>query len=113
MGKGRKINNDNLKNVQQNIEDLSSTIGKLTESIKPMMDMNDLGKSIESLKNLIPTEENVEQMVQEDDGESEPPCLTCTSLIELVKQYPNDQDLGREMRKIYKSYRELLGDTDD
>jgi len=114
LGKKAKVDNDNLKNVQQNISDLSDTLGKLTDSIKPMMDITDLGKSIDSLKNMLPTEENIERMTKEHtESNEEPPCVTCVSLIELVKQYPNDSDLGKEMRKIYKSYQDLIGDTEE
>ncbi len=112
----KKVNEtlNNLKDVESSIEDLSDVLDNLTSSMKPMMDMNDLGKSINQLKNMLPTDENMEKMTEEYNKENEnPPCVTCTSLVELVEQYPNDSDLGEQIRNLYKSYQKLMGNTEE
>ena len=109
---------DNTKDIEKNISELNNTIEELTNSIGPLMDFRNIEKQIELLKDIVPTAENIknsegETCMHGNSWNSE--CSECSELnlidniFLLVKQYPDDADLGKAFRELYNSY---SGDSD-
>ena len=127
MAKTKKNKYKNpVDKIEENIENISKTVDKLTSSLGPLMDFRDLGKKIEELKNLAPTKENMESMINENEGETcmhgnswNSECSDCNSMdafdhiIVLSDEYPNDAEFGGKVRAICNKYKEMMGDTEE
>jgi len=114
---------DKFKKIEKNISDLGNTITELADKVEPLINFRNLEKQIEKLKDVVPTAENIEKMT----GKEGDTCMhgnawhsecsecnemdRCHCLItrELIEEYPDDADLGKEIRELYNSY---TGDSD-
>ena len=121
--------NKELNDIEEGISKLSETLEKLTENIAPILNINDLGKTIDKLKNSIPKVETEEDPDDSDATTNEGEtcmhgnswgsgCSDCDELglidhiFSLVEQYPDDSDLGKQVRDIYKYHQKLTDNTE-
>ena len=120
---------DPVDKIEKNIENISETIDKLTSTLGPLMNFRDLGKKIEDLKDLTPTKENMEHMVNassENEGETcmhgnswNSECSDCNSMdafdhiIVLSDEYPNDAEFGEKVRSICSKYNKMMDNTEE
>ena len=116
MAKKKKIDTSNLENLAIQIYGLT---GMLEDELKPLMNLNDLGKHINNLKKEVnkskeytngttTTEDEGETCMHDNSWHSE--CSECNELnsiddlFKLVEDTPNDKELGKKIRQIYWAY---------
>ena len=119
-----------LNDIEKNISELSKTLEKLTKDIAPILNISDLGKNIDKLKNSIPKVETEEDPDDSDNTTNEgetcmhgnswnSECSDCGELglvdhlFSLVEQYPDDSDLGKQVREIYNYHQKLTDNTEE
>ena len=120
----KKLDISGLENIAEQISGLSS---KLENELKPLMDFNDLGKSIERLKGAVSDAKeftNSNTNTTKDEGETcmhdnswHSNCSDCEELntiddiFTLVENTPNDMELGKKIRQIYFCYKNDNADS--
>ena len=94
-------------------------------NINNVIDLNEMRKSIDNLKNIVPTKPKVKD-IPPVDGETcmhgnswNGECADCQeiglvdSVFDLVKAYPNDQALGQKVRELYNTFNTNSDDTEE
>ena len=101
----------NLQDIEKSIESLTDTLSTLTNSLGPLMNMGNISANIEKLKDIVPKKKDLnegETCMHGNSWNSE--CSDCNelnlvdSVFKLVKEYPNDSELGAKVREFYNSY---------
>ena len=119
-----------INDIEKNISKLNETLEKLTENISPILDISNMGNTIEKLKNSIPTVETEDSPDSKDETNDEGEtcmhnnswhsnCSDCEELntiddiFTLVENTPNDMELGKKIRQIYFCYKNDNADSGD
>ena len=106
---------DNKEDLNKSINDLGDVIDQLADNLKPVFDFRNIEKSINALKDNIPTKG--ETCIHGNAWGSE--CSDCNEaslvddIFELVVEYPNNSELGAKLRELYHSYNSDSDDTED
>tara|TARA_Y100000310_G_scaffold112106_1_gene110538 strand:+ start:715 stop:1083 length:369 start_codon:yes stop_codon:yes gene_type:complete len=110
--KKTKLNIDGLKDLESKINNLTS---ELEDKIKPILNFDKLQSTIDDLSKAFNSKNNSSE--DKNEGETcmhgnswNSECSDCNelnlvdSVFKLVKEYPNDSELGAKVREFYNSY---------
>ena len=113
------------KNPKDFTKSLEDSIKELDSVLKPLMDFTNIGNLTDQLKQTISDTGDIKDKLT-DEGETcmhgnawNSECSDCqeTGLVDtvfdLVKEYPNDQELGEKVRELYNTFYSDNDDTDD
>ena len=115
----KKSTKDFTKSLEDSIKELDSVL-------KPLMDFTNIGKLTDELKKTIDDATTMKDSTTSNEGETcmhgnswNGECSDCQeiglvdSVFDLVKQYPNDQELGEKVRELYNMFHPNTDDTED
>jgi hypothetical protein len=124
--KKQKPNLEDLKKFGKGFENIASELeGELEEKLKPLMDLSNLTKSINKLKEIIPENEKMkkngndnnpypdkegEACMHDNSWHSE--CSECDAfdivdeVIHISENEPNDSELGKKIREFVTQLKE-------
>ena len=113
------------KDVSKTVNALEDTIKGLDEVLKPLMNFTNLGKLTDDLKKTLDADDIITPST-EGEGETcmhgnawNSECADCQeiglidSVFDLVKAYPNDQELGQKVRELYNTFNTDSDNTEE
>ena len=135
-----------LKDIEKGVNDLTNSLNDMADKFgnfdMPLVNLNDMEKTINSLKDIIPKKDNttddVEDLTEDDFGVETPPvdgetcmhgsswhsnCSDCDDMDDkevvlneienLIKTEPNDKELGKKIRDFYNKFNDYREDKEE